>query len=185
MGTAIPLMPESRYQRELARRNSDLNELWQLLDQVKDPEIPAISLWDMGVLQDVEQVGEQVIVTITPTYSGCPAMDQMRDDIKSVLHHEGIRQVSVKTRLAPAWTTDWITNTGQHQLRNYGIAPPDDAPEEACDDSGHPVTPNSSVKCPHCHSENTTRISEFGSTACKALFQCGDCSEPFDYFKRL
>ena len=185
MSMAIPLMSESRYQRELARRNSDLDELWLLLDRVKDPEIPAISLWDMGVLQDIERVGDRVVVTITPTYSGCPAMDQMQDDIKHLLRHEGIRQVSVKVRLAPAWTTEWITETGQHQLRRFGIAPPDDAPQDALDESGNPVTPDASVKCPHCDSDNTTQISEFGSTACKALFQCRDCSEPFDYFKRL
>ncbi|WP_461538436.1 1,2-phenylacetyl-CoA epoxidase subunit PaaD [Spongorhabdus nitratireducens] len=177
----IPLMTEARYQRERQRRNSECQELWRVLDRVMDPEIPALSLWDMGVLQDVESCEDRVLVTITPTYSGCPAMDQMRDDIEDALYRHGVARVQVKTRLAPAWTTDWMTDKGRDQLRAFGIAAPDDAPEHAVDDE----TPESQVKCPYCRSDNTTRVSEFGSTACKALFQCQDCLEAFDYFKKI
>jgi len=176
----IPTMSQEQYERELLRRNSNHVELWNLLDEVKDPEIPVLSLWDMGILRDVQREGNQVQVTITPTYSGCPAMDVMREDIEIALRANGIEDYAVKTVLAPAWTTDWMTDKGRAQLRGYGIAPPDDA----VDHQGR-ETPESKVRCPHCGSVHTQRVSEFGSTACKALFQCNDCSEPFDYFKNI
>ncbi len=151
-----------------------------MLDDVKDPEIPVLSLWDMGVLRDVVREGKRVKVVITPTYSGCPAMDVMREDIEVRLRESGIQQCEVKTQLSPAWTTDWMTDKGRAELRAYGIAAPDDAQNSAGRD-----TPEANVRCPHCHSVHTRRVSEFSSTACKALFQCHDCAEPFDYFKKI
>lgn len=176
----IPTMSQAQYEREQCRRNSDCGDLWNLLDAVKDPEIPVLSLWDMGILRDVRKEGDKVRVTITPTYSGCPAMDVMKEDIESVLRANGVDDFTVETKLSPAWTTDWMTDKGRQQLRGYGIAPPDDAP-----DAGNRETPEAEVACPHCGSTDTKRVSEFGSTACKALFQCQDCGEPFDYFKSI
>lgn len=175
----IPTMSQEQYEREQFRRNSDHAELWNLLDEVKDPEIPVLSLWDMGILRDVQYQGGQVIVTITPTYSGCPAMDVIQEDIENLLRAKGYGDCKVQTKLSPAWTTDWMTDYGRSQLRGYGIAPPDDVAEPTGE------TPEANVTCPHCGSSNTKRVSEFGSTACKALFQCGDCCEPFDYFKHI
>jgi len=179
----IPLKPHAQFERENYRQNSDCGELWDLLDQVKDPEIPVISIWDLGILRDIEITGEHkkhVLVTITPTYSGCPAMDAISSDIKKVLDEAGYTDTEVKSQLAPAWTTDWMSSEGRNNLRNYGIAPPEDTAEPLTD-----VTPENNVTCPQCRSSNTKRISEFGSTACKALFQCNDCNEPFDYFKHI
>lgn len=176
----IPAITHAQYEREQTRRNSSHPKLWRLLDEVKDPEIPVLSLWDMGVLQDIQYEGDAVRVTITPTYSGCPAMDVMREDIIAHLQNNGVKDCSVKTVLSPAWTTDWMTDKGRAQLRDYGIAPPNDVVDhEGCE------TPESKVLCPHCGSSHTQRISEFGSTACKALFKCQDCSETFDYFKNI
>lgn len=176
----IPTMSQAQYERELFRRDSHCLELWELLDEVKDPEIPALSLWDMGVLRDVRREGERIRVTITPTYSGCPAMDVMREDIEILLRANGLANCSVETQLSPAWTTDWMTDKGRAELRAYGIAAPNDA-------IGHEgqETPEKGVRCPRCGSVHTRRVSEFASTACKALFQCDDCFEPFDYFKKL
>ena len=142
--------------------------------------VPVLSLWDLGVLQDVERRGTKVIVTITPTYSGCPAMETMKADIERVLRDAGIRTYEVRTRLAPAWSSSWISPEGGDKLRSYGIAPPGDG---KCDSDG--LTAESGVACPRCGSDDTRCISEFGSTACKALFQCNRCSEPFDYFKAI
>jgi ring-1,2-phenylacetyl-CoA epoxidase subunit PaaD len=175
----IPLMPRELHERLQQRRQSAHASLWDLLDAVKDPEIPALSLWDLGVLRDIQRQGSEVQVTITPTYSGCPAVDAMADDIRAALIAAGFEQVRVKTQLAPAWTTDWMSARGREKLRAYGIAPPEDG------DSDDGLTPETAVACPHCGSRETRRISEFGSTACKALFRCGDCDEPFDYFKKL
>ncbi len=174
----IPLINQAQQQRMALRNQPDTAALWQILDAVKDPEIPALSIWDLGVLQDIELDQETVRVTITPTYSGCPAMDTIADDIRAALSAEGISPVQVRTRLAPAWTTDWLSDKGREQLRSYGIAPPE---QTGADE----LTPEAGIRCPHCGSEHTRRISEFGSTACKALFRCNDCSEPFDYFKQI
>lgn len=140
------------------------------LEAVTDPEIPVISIADLGVLYDVKVENDQVLVTILPTYSGCPAMDTMQEDIIKHLKKQGVDQVRVVIKNTPAWTTDRITEQGRRQLKAYGIA----APQEK---SGQPIA------CPQCNSENTTCISQFGSTACKALYRCQDCLEPFDYFK--
>lgn len=151
-----------------------------LLDRVTDPEIPVISVRELGVLRDVQVDGEKVCVTITPTYSGCPAMDVMRQDIEKELHDAGITNVEVKQVLSPAWTTDWITEEGKAKLLAYGIAPPEKTADIRALKGEAPV-----VACPQCGSTNTVMVSAFGSTACKALWKCTDCLEPFDQFKCL
>lgn len=155
-------------------------ELWNFMEEVVDPEIPVLTLVDLGVVRDIKIVGEKVTVTITPTYSGCPAMSVMEEDIRILLAAKGIQEVEVITVLSPAWTTDWISENGRVKLKEYGIAPP----AEELDKSvlfGKPPT----LECPRCNSTNTVMISQFGSTACKAQFQCKDCLEPFEYFKCL
>ena len=175
MAGILPLVAAA-YSERLTRRNeSALPEVWGLLDEVKDPEIPVLSIWDLGVLTDVDQQGEEIIVSITPTYSGCPAMDTIRDDIAMVLGQAGYQRYSIKLILAPAWSTDWMSPQGRAKLQAYGIAAPENCQPGDC----------LKITCPHCGSKNTRTISEFGSTACKALYQCKDCSEPFDYFKKI
>ena len=171
----ISLLPIEEHQRRQRRKDSALSQLWSLLDEVKDPEIPVISIWQLGILQDIEQREGKVIVTITPTYSGCPAMAAIVEDIVSALAQGGYPDCEVVTRLSPAWSTSWIVDEAQEALRNYGIAPPG----QACGGEA------AKVSCPQCGSENVRSISEFGSTACKALYQCGDCAEPFDRFKPI
>lgn len=155
-------------------------ELEKTLAAVSDPEIPVLSILDMGVVREAIIKNGKAYVTITPTYSGCPAMDVIGDDIKAALKKVGF-EAEVKLVLSPAWTTDWITQKGRDALRNYGIAPPleADADKEAL------LGNKKIVSCPQCNSTNTKMISQFGSTACKAFFQCEDCLEPFDYFKCL
>lgn len=168
----IPLVSELLQERLQRRQQSTCPELWDLLEQIKDPEIPVISLWDLGILQDVVESQEDgVRVTITPTYSGCPAMREIEQDIYKLLSAAGYQRISVESRLAPAWSTDMMSIEGRQQLRDYGIAPPVSA------------TSRQAVQCPQCGSTHTRKISEFGSTACKALYQCQECREPFDYFK--
>jgi ring-1,2-phenylacetyl-CoA epoxidase subunit PaaD len=146
---------------------------------VPDPEVPVLTIDDLGVLRDVtvDEAGA-VEVTITPTYSGCPAMDTIRQDVTSALREAGFGDVRVRTVLAPAWTTDWITDRGRAALQEYGIAPP--GPR-----ASGPVRLALSVRCPRCGSPNTRELSRFASTACKSLWQCRDCAEPFDHFKTL
>ena len=152
-----------------------------LLQGISDPEIPVLSILDMGVVREARLLSnQQVQVKITPTYSGCPAMDVLADDIKSVLSKAGY-QVQVELVLAPAWTTDWITEKGREALKKYGIAPP----LEATADKEALLGNKQRVPCPQCGSTNTRLVSQFGSTACKAQFQCNACQEPFDYFKCL
>ena len=152
----------------------------ELLENVKDPEVPAISVVELGVVRDVAVNDASVCVTITPTYTGCPAMDVMRQDIEKELHEAGIMNVEVKQTLSPAWTTDWISATGKAKLKAYGIAPPEKTADIRALKGELPI-----VQCPHCGSKNTAMISAFGSTACKALWKCNDCLEPFDQFKCL
>ena len=151
-----------------------------ILETVSDPEIPVLSIMDMGVVRGAKWVNNVVEVTITPTYSGCPAMDVIGDDIKKAMKDAGF-EAKVNLVLAPAWTTDWITPKGRKALEDYGIA----APLEPQADKEVLLGNKKLVKCPQCGSFNTKLISQFGSTACKALFQCEDCLEPFDYFKCL
>ena len=177
----IPTITPARHQRRLMRANSPHSDLWDLLDAVTDPEIPVLSIWDIGILRDVQMNNSQVVVTITPTYSGCPAVDAIKEDTVKALNAGGYSDVLVKITLAPAWTTDDMSDEGQNKLRAYGIAPPGDAPK-SCEAY---CTPDANVACPNCGSTNTTLTSEFGSTACKALFHCQDCHEPFDFFKNI
>ena len=154
--------------------------LFDILETVSDPEIPVLSIMEMGVVRDVKMINDIVEVTITPTYSGCPAMDVIGDDIKKALKEKGF-EAKVNLVLSPAWTTDWITPKGRLALEKYGIA----APLEAEADKDALLNNKKLVKCPQCGSLHTKLVSQFGSTACKAFFQCEDCLEPFDYFKCL
>lgn len=153
--------------------------LWEILEDVKDPEIPVLSLNDLGVVREIEIKNDVPHVTITPTYSGCPAMLEMENDIKKRLKAEGFESVEVITVMTPTWTTDWITDKGRTALQEYGIAPPEQATSDKSALLGHPKQ----VTCPQCMSTNTEMLSQFGSTPCKALYRCTDCKEPFDYFK--
>ena len=166
----IPTVNPVYAKRRQARVNSEFAHLFDVLDKMYDPELPGLTIWDLGVLQDVSLTDDVCEVVITPTYSGCPAVDAMSADIKTVMHEAGYTNIKVKVALAPAWGTDMISPAGKQQLSSLQIAPPqeDDAPA-----------------CPVCGSENTKVLSQFGSTACKALHQCDDCFETFDYFKRL
>ncbi len=154
-------------------------EILKLISEIPDPEIPVITIAELGVIRDVIIDGENVEIKITPTYSGCPAMQQMEDDIKAVLKQNGISNLKVTTVYSPAWTTDWIPEEAKEKLRKYGIAPP----EKTTEDKSWLTGKSKIILCPRCKSQNTKLISQFGSTACKALYQCQDCLEPFDYFK--
>ena len=155
-------------------------KIWAILESVTDPEIPVLSVTDMGIIREVNAaVREDVEVVITPTYSGCPAMNTIEVNIKAALQDAGYERVRVRTVLSPAWTTDWLTEAGRRKLKAYGIAPPQEA---AADKNALFGTPRV-VPCSLCDSENTELLSQFGSTACKALYRCKDCLEPFDYFK--
>jgi ring-1,2-phenylacetyl-CoA epoxidase subunit PaaD len=156
-----------------------VREVWALLETVQDPEIPVLSVVDLGIARDVQIRDGRVVVVITPTYSGCPAMNTIERDIRSTLAEHGIEDFDIETRLAPAWTTDWLTDEAREKLRAFGIAPPEHATGDKRALLGEAATP----ACPVCGSRSTERISEFGSTACKALYRCLDCREPFDYFK--
>jgi ring-1,2-phenylacetyl-CoA epoxidase subunit PaaD len=160
-------------------------QIYSLLEEVCDPEIPVLSILDLGIVRDVVIEPQQVTVIITPTYSGCPAMDVIAMDIKLSLRAKGVPYVNVKYTLEPAWTTDWMSESGKEKLKAYGIAPP----QRKTDDANSARIQSllfegeMTVPCPRCQSENTTLMSEFGSTACKSLYQCDDCKEPFDHFK--
>lgn len=198
MQTALPSPQPSPAVRE---REQDFAVLWQALDALTDPEIPVVTLREMGILRALREAGDGAVeVVITPTYSGCPAMEQIHADILAVLAREGVKG-RVVTQLAPAWTTDWMSEAAREKLRAYGIAPPHAARSDglavihfapktraarahaagACGKIGS----EPAVACPQCGSSNTTEISHFGSTACKALYRCLDCLEPFDHFKNI
>ncbi|CAJ48992.1 phenylacetic acid degradation protein, partial [Bordetella avium 197N] len=160
---------------------ADSSQVMRWLESVPDPEIPVLSVVDLGIVREVGWEEGTCVVTITPTYSGCPAMREITEDIVQVLAGHGLEQVRVQTRLSPAWTTDWMTERGRAALKGYGIAAP---AERAVDISGisrKQAMP--AIPCPRCASSNTRLISNFGSTSCKALYRCADCREPFDYFK--
>jgi ring-1,2-phenylacetyl-CoA epoxidase subunit PaaD len=166
-------------------------EIWDIASTVCDPEIPVLTIEDLGILRDArlnDDAGHRgVEVTITPTYSGCPAMDAIRDDLVSALADNGYPDVRVTVVLSPAWTTDWMTDAGKAKLEQYGIAPPTGRSSHSSQSGvrSGPVRLGLSVKCPQCSSLNTRELSRFGSTSCKALYVCQDCKEPFDYFKVL
>ncbi len=167
-------------------QEAEFTRLWQALDTLTDPEIPVVTLREMGILRDLRSGADgSVEVVITPTYSGCPAMDQIAQDVSATLAREGVAG-RVVTQLAPAWTTDWMTETAREKLRAYGIAPPHCTSATTGEAViRFAVQKHLPVACPQCNSENTTEISHFGSTACKALYRCLDCMEPFDYFKSI
>ncbi|MBC7411672.1 MAG: phenylacetate-CoA oxygenase subunit PaaJ [Bacteroidia bacterium] len=155
--------------------------IYDLLAQVPDPEVPAINIIELGIVRDVTETNGQIIITITPTYTGCPAMKVIEQDIAQLFTAQNITNYTIKTVLNPAWTTDWITKEGRDKLLAYGIAPPITTTANKKILLGD--TPI--IACPQCKSTNTTMVSQFGSTACKALWKCADCLEPFDYFKCL
>lgn len=151
-----------------------IKKIWSLLETVSDPEIPVLSVIDMGIVRDVIVNNDEIEIVITPTYSGCPAMDMIAMNIRLALLENDFQKIKITSVLSPAWTTEWMSEAGKQKLKAYGIAPP----VAAADSESDPV-----IACPQCHSTHTMLISEFGSTACKALYQCCDCKEPFDYFK--
>jgi ring-1,2-phenylacetyl-CoA epoxidase subunit PaaD len=165
---------------EPAQNHTDLEkEIYTLLESVKDPEIPVLSVVDLGVVRSVRPgQGKEIKVIITPTYSGCPAMDTIEREIIETLKKAGF-EPHVETKISPAWTTDWISKKGLDNLEAYGIAPPN----EVTSDKSFITGKTKNVRCPQCKSLNTAMISQFGSTACKALYKCEDCLEVFDYFK--
>lgn len=144
-------------------------QIWDWLEEVPDPEIPVITLVDLGIIRDVEWQEDELVITLTPTYSGCPATSIINLDIETLIRSKGVEKLRLERRISPAWTTDWLSEKGRMALEVYGIAPP-----QAAGGPGH---------CPQCKSKNLERISQFGSTPCKALWRCKDCLEPFDYFK--
>jgi len=150
----------------------------EILSTVTDPEIPVLTIQDLGIVRDVIENEDGVEVVITPTYSGCPAMNMIEVNIKAALQEQGYDRVKVTTVLSPAWTTDWLTESGKQKLKAYGIAPPIGSVEKA-----FLIGEDKNIECPQCGSTNSEMISQFGSTACKSLFRCKDCLEPFDYFK--
>ena len=179
-------MPEQKFQRlsaeELAEqappapKGSDV-AMWQVASTVCDPEIPVLTVADLGILRAVENDNGAPVVTITPTYSGCPAMETITADLRSAFLEAGYPEPRVDLVLTPAWSTDWMSEVGKKKLNEYGIAPPTGKA------AAGPVALGLAVKCPHCHSLKTKEMTRFGSTSCKALYQCQDCKEPFDYFK--
>lgn len=161
--------------------DKSIKRIWEILKEVQDPEIPVLSVLDLGIAREVliHPDGSPEII-ITPTYSGCPAMDMIAVGIRVALEQNGFKNIKITTVLSPAWTTDWMSEVGRQKLKDYGIAPPNPR-QQVCNNDL--FTANEAVQCPQCESYHTQRISEFGSTACKALYQCLDCKEPFDYFK--
>jgi ring-1,2-phenylacetyl-CoA epoxidase subunit PaaD len=158
----------------------DKKTIYAYLGEINDPEVPVLSIIDLGIVREVKMNDDEIEVIITPTYSGCPAMDLISATIKIQLATLGFKKVKVTQILSPAWTTEWMSEEGKSKLKAYGIAPPNPK-QQVCDQKLFAEAEG--VQCPHCNSYHTHRISEFGSTACKALYQCDDCKEPFDYFK--
>jgi len=154
-------------------------QLWHLLEDVKDPEVPVLSIVDLGIVRDVKLDDDKINIVITPTYSGCPAMDVISMDIRLKLIEKGYRNVSIHQQLSPAWTTDWMTEEGKKKLKAFGIAPPNPK-QQFCTSE---MFREEAVECPHCGSYHTELISQFSSTACKAMYRCLNCKEAFDYFK--
>lgn len=144
-------------------------QVWEWLEAVPDPEIPVLTLTDLGIIRNVDWEGDTCVVTVTPTYSGCPATSIINLDIETALRDKGLADIKLRNQLDPAWTTDWMSKKGREKLEKYGIAPPQPA--------GGPE------RCPHCGSPNVEKLSQFGSTPCKAQWRCTDCLEPFEYFK--
>lgn len=157
----------------MINRTDTIESVYEILGRVTDPEVPVLTILDLGIVRNVEFKDESLIITITSTYTGCPAMDMIAANIRMELAAAGYTNVRIEQSIRPAWTTDWMSEAGKEKLREYGIAPPDKRFS----------IPEDGVACPRCGSSNTRLVSEFGSTACKALYQCRDCQEPFDFFK--
>ncbi len=173
----------------IAEKKISIEDIRQILDVITDPEIPVLSIIDLGIIRDVQisdlsKKDEEAIITITPTYSGCPAMDVISMSIRMALLQNGINNIKIIQQLSPAWATDWITEEGKDKLKAYGIAPPQNRPQSESERISKLLFADEiNVECPQCKSKNTKLLSQFGSTACKALYQCNVCKEPFDYFK--
>jgi ring-1,2-phenylacetyl-CoA epoxidase subunit PaaD len=166
----IPTLNPVFAKRRAHRNASAYGEIWNVLDAVYDPELPGLTIWDLGVLQDIKPLANGWQIDVTPTYSGCPAIETINDDIVKAMHKAGYQDVTVKLVLAPAWSTEMMSPAGKAHLQTINIAPPDE---------------NDQIDCPVCNSEKVKVISQFGSTACKALYQCESCHENFDYFKHF
>lgn len=156
-------------------------EIWDILSEVEDPEIPVLTVIDMGIIRSVSIEGDLTTVVISPTYSGCPAMKTIETDIAEILEEKKVGNFKIITQLSPAWTTDWMSESGKEKLRQTGIAPP----VGSSSDKGLLMSKVKTVNCPRCGSADTQLISQFGTTACKALYKCNTCLDPFDYFKCL
>ncbi len=167
----------------------DVNEklIWQWLEAVPDPEIPVISIVDLGIVREVrlDAASDEYVIAITPTYSGCPATAIIAEDISSALHQHGVENFRLENKLSPAWTTDWLSDKGRKALLEFGIAPPTGSALHQVIDASRIMRAavEVAIQCPHCGSNHTTLSSQFGSTPCKALYVCNECKEPFDYFK--
>jgi ring-1,2-phenylacetyl-CoA epoxidase subunit PaaD len=159
----------------------EAQKIWKILEAVTDPEVPVLSITDLGIVRDVDiDSSNKIKIIITPTYTGCPAMDVINMSIRMVLLENGYKDFEIKNVLSPAWTTEWMSEAGRQKLKEYGIAPPNPKQIVCTVDA---FQEEEAIQCPHCNSYNTQLISRFGSTACKALYKCNDCMEPFDYFK--
>lgn len=158
------------------------DELFAILETVMDPEVPVLSVVDLGIVRDVESTEAGVVVTITPTYSGCPAMREIEQNIRAALEEQGIGPVEVRTTYSPAWTTDWISASGREKLEAYGIAPPGRVEQDVLV-SLH--RRSDLLRCPYCKSQHTVEKSHFGTTACKSIWFCNSCRQPFEHFKAI
>lgn len=163
---------------EHIQENISNEVIWNMMKEINDPEIPVLSIIDLGIVKDINISNGEIEVFITPTYSGCPAMDVISMNIRMCLLQKGFEKIKITQQLSPAWTTDWMTDEGKQKLKSYGIAPPIGKIFNK-----KYLEEELKVECPQCGSQNSKLISLFGSTACKALYQCNDCLEPFDYFK--
>jgi ring-1,2-phenylacetyl-CoA epoxidase subunit PaaD len=167
-------------QQQTIHIKQEEKKIWDILGNVTDPEVPVLTILDLGIVREVQLLDNSVEIIITPTYSGCPAMDMIAMNIKMELLAAGYDNIIIKNILSPAWTTEWMTESGKRKLKEYGIAPPNHKPSVCNNDL---FAPNEAIQCPLCNSYHTHQVSEFGSTACKSLYKCDDCKEPFDYFK--
>lgn len=166
--------------REMETTFPDKKTIYTYLEEITDPEIPVLSIIDLGIVRDIHLTRDELEIIITPTYTGCPAMDMIAASIKMEMAARGFKKTKVTFVISPPWTTDWMTESGKQKLKEYGIAPPNPR-QSVCEPQLFAAA--EAVPCPRCNSYHTHRVSEFGSTACKALYQCDDCKEPFDYFK--
>lgn len=155
------------------------SQIYEWLQQVTDPEVPVLTILDLGIVRDVRVAGDEVTIVITPTYSGCPAMDVIGINIRMALLSRGFKKVNIEMQLSPAWTTDWMSDEGKRKLKEYGIAPP----QRKTSDNPLGLFEDDNIPCPRCNSEHTELVSLFGPTSCKSLYKCLDCKEPFEHFK--